>query len=36
MNNLGYNLVSTHDTFHLNKNLSNGLLCLYLKKNNPK
>ena len=36
MNNLGYNLVSTHDTFHLNKNLSNGLLCLYLKKNSPK
>ena len=32
MNNLGYNLVSTHDTFHLNKNVNNGLLCLYLKK----
>jgi len=32
MNNLGYNLVSTHDTFHLNKNFNNGLLCLYLKK----
>ena len=32
MNNLGYNLVSTHDTFHLNKNFNNALLCLYLKK----